>query len=82
MKKNILLLTIFFISSFASAQITVSATSDMGSGYTDFTNGGFDSVESPDCAGGHEAFGAHILRENNAELGKDVFVFYSHIDED
>ncbi|MFK7904071.1 MAG: T9SS type A sorting domain-containing protein, partial [Chitinophagales bacterium] len=41
---------------------------------------GADPIETPDC--GHGGFGDHITQENDADLGKDVFVFHLHVDED
>lgn len=62
-----------------NAQTTLNATGSSGSGYTDVTNAGFQ-IENPDCA--HPAFGAHVTRASDSQLGKNVFVFHSHIEAD
>jgi hypothetical protein len=41
---------------------------------------GGSAVESPDC--GHTSFGPHITEAWDNQLGKYVFVFHSHVDED
>jgi len=41
---------------------------------------GQNPIETPDC--GHTAFGDHIDQLHDADLGKDVFRFHLHLDED
>lgn len=41
---------------------------------------GYDVVETPDCK--HTDFGPHITQVHDEELGKDVFAFHSHVNED
>ncbi len=41
---------------------------------------GFDAVENPECA--HPSFGRHIAEVWDADLGTNVFEFYSHVTPD
>ena len=87
-----LLLIPFFalLSVAASGQATATATADTGGAYETLRAAGF-LIEGPDdsspaCAGGgpgnHAAFGEHIRQTADAELGRNVFAFYSHLPED
>ena len=77
----------------SQAQATAYPTAASGDAYPVFSAAGF-GIEGPDesstaCRSGstsdpgnHKAFGAHILQQPDAELGRNVFAFISHIDED
>ncbi len=79
MKKSILLAIGLFACWGLRSQVTCSATGDSGSGYPAFQNAGF-GIENPDCE--HTSFGAHITQVYDEDLGKNVFLFHSHIDDD
>lgn len=38
------------------------------------------TIEAPDCS--HPGFGPHITQEHDSQLGKSVFVFHAHVDQD
>ena len=61
------------------AQATLSATASSGSAYPVISAAGFGN-ENPDCI--HTSFGPHVTQANDADLGKNVFVFHSHITDD
>ena len=61
------------------AASTLSATASSGSAYSTITNAGF-GYEDPDCV--HGSFGAHVTMASDSQLGKNVFVFHSHITAD
>jgi Ricin-type beta-trefoil lectin domain-like/Secretion system C-terminal sorting domain len=61
------------------AQSTLSATASSGSAYTVISDAGY-GIENPDCV--HGSFGAHVTQTSDAQLGKNVFVFHSHIVDD
>ncbi|MDP5104606.1 MAG: T9SS type A sorting domain-containing protein [Polaribacter sp.] len=84
MKKSIFFTAVFFlIFQGISSQVTLIAN---GSGDTyelinaALANPGRDVVEVPDC--GHTSFGRHIDEIFDAELNKNVFQFYAHVDQD
>ncbi|MEM9529078.1 MAG: heparin lyase I family protein, partial [Bacteroidota bacterium] len=92
MKVRNLLLFLLICStvSFLSAQARLTATSDSGGAYSVIAAANF-GIEGPDdsssaCAGNgpgnHTGFGDHVTQTADAELGQNVFVFHSHIDED
>ncbi|MBW1296211.1 Ig-like domain-containing protein [Aquimarina litoralis] len=62
------------------AQVRCSATSSSGSGYSVIKNAGFGIEHPDDCVA--ERFKPHITQRFDNELDKNVFVFYSYIDED
>src|SRR5262249_17791710 len=62
-----------------NAQSTLTATGSSGSGYPVITAAGF-GIENPDCV--HTSFGPHVTQAADAQLGKNVFVFHSHIVDD
>ncbi|MEM9259215.1 MAG: hypothetical protein AAGA62_06175, partial [Bacteroidota bacterium] len=73
-----------------TAQARLTATSDSGGAYSVISAANF-GIEGPDdsssaCAGNgpgnHTGFGDHVTQTADAELGQNVFVFHSHIDED
>ncbi len=70
---------IFLGLNLATAQIKISADSEMGSGYQTIINGGL-AIEDPDCV--HSGFGPHITQKFDDLLNKNVFQFHSHIDDD
>ena len=86
--------SLFFLLCLASgsllSQATATATSDSGGAYPVFEAAGFGyegpDSSSPGCtdgvAGNHSSFGDHVTQAADAELGQNVFVFHSHIDED
>jgi hypothetical protein len=61
------------------AQATLSATASSGSAYPVISAAGFGN-ENPDCV--HTSFGPHVTQAFDSDLGKNVFVFHSHIDAD
>jgi hypothetical protein len=61
------------------AQSTLSATASSGSAYPVISAAGFGN-ENPDCI--HTSFGPHVTQAYDADLGKNVFVFHSHIVDD
>ncbi len=61
------------------AASNLSATASSGSAYNVITNAGFGH-ENPDCV--HGTFGAHVTQASDGQLGKNVFVFHSHITAD
>jgi hypothetical protein len=62
--------------------LLLEAAANSGSAYPVITSKGFD-YESPDQAGGgHESFGSHILQKNDSTLGKNVFEFIMHRNND
>ena len=84
MKKSIFFKAVFFlIFQGISSQVTLIAD---GPGDTyelinaALANTGRDVVEVPDC--GHTSFGRHIDEIFDAELNKNVFQFYAHVDQD
>ncbi|MGB3799102.1 MAG: T9SS type A sorting domain-containing protein [Lewinella sp.] len=74
----------------AHGQARLSATGESGSAYPVISDAGFNiegpDDSSPDCVGdgpgNHSAFGDHILQAADADLGQNVFEFYSHLPED
>lgn len=73
-----------------TAQATLTATSDSGGAYGVISAANF-GIEGPDnsspaCGGNgpgnHSSFGDHVTQAADAELGQNVLVFHSHIDED
>ena len=60
------------------AQVTLSADGP-GNTYQLIESRGF-GIESPDC--GHTSFGPHVTEVFDNTLGKNVFVFHSHINAD
>ncbi len=74
----------------AHGQAVLSAVDDSGSAYPVISAAGFGiegpDDSSPDCAGdgpgNHASFGDHILQAADAELGQNVFEFFSHLPED
>ncbi|MFD2162322.1 RICIN domain-containing protein [Paradesertivirga mongoliensis] len=62
-----------------SAASVLSATASSGSAYNVITAAGFEH-ENPDCE--HGSFGAHVTQASDSQLGKNVFVFHSHITAD
>lgn len=63
----------------SQAQSTLTATGSSGSAYSTIENQGY-AIENPDCE--HTSFGAHITQASDATLGKNVFIFHSHITAD
>jgi hypothetical protein len=61
------------------AQATLTATASSGSAYPVISAAGFGN-ENPDCI--HTSFGPHVTQASDADLGKNVFVFHSHINDD
>lgn len=61
------------------SQATLSATASSGSAYPVISNASFGN-ENPDCV--HTSFGPHVTMASDASLGKNVFVFHSHINDD
>ena len=61
------------------AQATLTATASSGSAYPVISAAGFGN-ENPDCI--HTSFGPHVTQAADADLGKNVFVFHSHITDD
>jgi hypothetical protein len=61
------------------AQATLTATASSGSAYPVIAAAGFGN-ENPDCV--HSSFGPHVTQAYDADLGKNVFVFHSHIADD
>jgi hypothetical protein len=61
------------------AQARLTATASSGSAYPVISAAGFGN-ENPDCI--HTSFGPHVTQANDADLGKNVFVFHSHITDD
>jgi chitodextrinase len=80
MKRILLpLLLITLLGTSVRAQVTSTAAAGSGSGYPALLTSGFQ-LEDPDCV--HTDFGPHITQAFDAELGRNVFVFHSHIEED
>ena len=74
------MLFMYCCSSFSiTAQVTCSAQDSFGSAYPVFIDSGI-AYEDPDCE--HTDFGPHVTQAYDNELGKNVFVFHSHIVED
>jgi hypothetical protein len=67
------------LSSRVHAQATLSATASSGSAYPVISAAGFGN-ENPDCV--HTSFGPHVTQAFDSDLGKNVFVFHSHIVDD
>jgi len=61
------------------AQATLTATASSGSAYPVISAAGFGN-ENPDCV--HSSFGPHVTQAFDSQLGKNVFVFHSHINDD
>lgn len=61
------------------AQVTLTATASSGSAYPVISAAGFGN-ENPDCV--HTSFGPHVTQAFDSDLGKNVFVFHSHIVDD
>lgn len=61
------------------AQATLTATDSTGSAYPVISAAGFGN-ENPDCI--HTSFGPHVTQAYDSALGKNVFVFHSHIVDD
>lgn len=61
------------------AQATLTATASSGSAYPVISAAGFGN-ENPDCI--HTSFGPHVTQAFDSQLGKNVFVFHSHIVDD
>ena len=61
------------------AQATLTATASSGSAYPVISAAGFGN-ENPDCV--HTSFGPHVTQAFDSDLGKNVFVFHSHIVDD
>jgi hypothetical protein len=61
------------------SQAKLSATASSGSAYSTINAAGWE-YEDPDCI--HTSFGAHVTMASDATLGKNVFVFHSHITAD
>src|SRR5215213_587923 len=74
-----ILLFLWTVTNASFAQAKLSATASSGSGYPVITAAGFGE-EDPDCV--HGSFGPHVTMASDAQLGKNVFVFHSHIVED
>ena len=78
-------IVLFFITCFCSynnttlSQVICTAQDSSGSAYSVFKNAGFD-YEDPDCE--HADFGPHVTQGFDGELGKNVFIFHSHIEAD
>ena len=60
-------------------QSTLTATASSGSAYPVISSAGYGN-ENPDCI--HSSFGPHVTQAFDADLGKNVFVFHSHIVDD
>ena len=60
-------------------QSTLTATASSGSGYPVIASAGFGN-ENPDCI--HTSFGPHVTQTFDTDLGKNVFIFHSHIVDD
>jgi hypothetical protein len=61
------------------ASTTLSADS-VSDAYSNIRNKLGSTIEAPDCA--HPEFGPHITQEQDATLGKQVFVFHAHVKPD
>jgi hypothetical protein len=61
------------------AQAMLTATASSGSAYPVISAAGFGN-ENPDCI--HTSFGPHVTQAFDSDLGKNVFVFHSHIVDD
>lgn len=61
-------------STYASTTLSASALTDAYSNIRDKLG---STIEAPDCA--HPEFGPHITQEDDAVLGKPVFVFHAHV---
>ena len=72
-------LILLFANGALMAQVKLSATASSGSAYSVISSKGFGN-ENPDCK--HPSFGAHVTQASDGTLGKNVFVFHSHIDAD
>lgn len=72
---------IFFstLSYYLHAQARLTATASSGSAYPVISAAGFGN-ENPDCI--HTSFGPHVTQAFDSNLGKNVFVFHSHITDD
>lgn len=64
---------------YVHAQATLTATASSGSAYPVISAAGFGN-ENPDCI--HTSFGPHVTQAFDSDLGKNVFVFHSHIVDD
>ena len=74
-----LLFLLSILSFHVHAQATLSATASSGSAYPVISAAGFGN-ENPDCV--HSSFGPHVTQAFDSDLGKNVFVFHSHINAD
>lgn len=74
-----LLLCLLSIPFLGYSQAKLSATSSSGSAYSVISSAGWGN-ENPDCV--HGSFGAHVTQASDGTLGKNVFVFHSHINAD
>jgi len=61
------------------SQSTLTANASSGSAYGVISSSGFGN-ENPDCV--HSSFGPHVTQTFDSQLGKNVFIFHSHIVDD